>query len=329
VPCNNNPARANVLHLKKPLDELASEMRTDPEILKSTVSKSLDLLYRKREGRSRPFKDKKILTDWNGLMIAAFAKCAQALNSRVYAEIAKKGSNFILQTLRTQQGTLMHRYKDGEVAVEGMIDDYAFFIWGFIETYEATFLLNYLKAAIELQDIMIEQLWDESNAAFFYAPKHSEKVLIRNQEFNDSAIPSGNSVGLFNLIRLARLNGKIDYEEKAKALAGTVSSNDRHDNTMFLTAASFLIGPTYEIVIVGNPQSPETQNMLQSINSKFSPNKVVTFKATNDKTLENIAPYTGFMTAIDSKTTAYVCSNFRCKLPLTDTVKVLEALDNT
>jgi uncharacterized protein YyaL (SSP411 family) len=327
-PHNNTLAGANILHLKKPLDELASEIGSDPEILKSTVSKSVSLLYRKRQNRSRPFKDKKILTDWNGLMIAAFAKCAQALNSEEYVEVAKKASNFILQTLRTQQGTLMHRYKDGEVTIEGMVDDYAFFIWGLIETYEATFLPNYLEAAVELQNIMIEQFWDERYAAFFFAPKHSEKTLIRNKEFDDSAIPSGNSVALFNLVKLARLTGTTDYEEKAKALVRMVSSNARHDNTMFLTAASFLIGPTYEIVVVGDPQSPETRNMLQSINSIFSPNKVVLFKPTDDKTLDKIANYAMFMTMIDSKTTAYVCSNFKCELPLTDTAKVLEALDN-
>jgi len=215
-------------------------MRMDPEILKSTVSKSLKSLYRKRQKRPRPFKDRKILTDWNGLMIAAFAKCAQALNSDEYAKIAEKASNFILETLRTRKRVMMHRYKDGEVTVEGMIDDYAFFIWGLIETYEATLLLSCLQAAVELQDMMIKQLWDESNAVFFFAPKRDERLLVRNQEFNDGAIPSGNSVALSNLIRLARITGKTDYEEKARALAETVSFNARHDNAMFLAAVSFL-----------------------------------------------------------------------------------------
>jgi len=327
-PSNNNRARASILHLKGPLDQLASEMRVDPEILKSTVSKSLKMLYKKRQERARPFKDTKILTDWNGLMIAALAKCAQAFKLDEYAKVVGKASNLILETLRTRKGALMHRYKDDEVTVEGMIDDYAFFIWGLIETYEVTFKVDYLKAAVELQDMMIEQLWDESDAAFFFAPKRGEQLLVRNQEFNDGAIPSGNSVAVFNLIRLARLTGKTDYEEKARALAATVSLNARYDNTMFLTAASFLIGPTYEIVVVGNPQSLETHNMLQTVNSKFSPNKVVIFKPTNDKTLENLAPYTKFMTTTDSKTTAYVCRDFRCNLPLTEAARVLEALDN-
>jgi len=285
------------------------------------------MLYRKRQERTRPFKDEKILTDWNGLMITAFAKYAQALGSDAYAKVTEEASNFILETLRTREGALMHRYKDGEVTVEGMIDDYAFFIWGLIEMYEATFALDYLNAALELQDTMIDQLWDASDTAFFFAPKRGEQLLVRNKEFNDGAIPSGNSVAVLNLIRLARLTGKADYEEKARGLAATISLDAaRHDNTMFLTAASFLIGPTYEIVVVGDPQSPQTHSMLQSIKSKFSPNKVMLFKSTNDKTLENIAPYTRFMTTTDSKTTAYVCRDFRCSLPLTETAKVLEAL---
>jgi len=325
---DNNPAGTSILHLKKSLDQLASEMRMDPEILKSTVSKSLKMLYRKRQERARPFKDTKILADWSGLMIAAFAKCAQAVDSDEYARVAEKASNFILETLKTQEGALMHRYKDGEVTVEGMIDDYAFFIWGLIETYEATFELDYLKAAVELQNMMIEQLWDASDPAFFFAPKRDEQLLVRNKEFNDGAIPSGNSVAVLNLIRLARLTGKTDYEEKARALATTISLDARHDNTMFLAAASFLTGPTYEIVVVGDPHSSETHSMLQSVNSQFSPNKVMIFKPTNDKTLENIAAYTRFMTTTESKTTAYVCRDFRCSLPLTEIAKVLEALGN-
>jgi uncharacterized protein YyaL (SSP411 family) len=262
-------------------------------------------------------------------MIAAFSKCAQALNSQKYAEVAKKASTFILQKVRTQDGTLLHRYKDGEPAVEGMIDDYSFFIWGLIETYEATFILEYLRAAIELQDIMIEKFWDKEDEAFFFASTRSEKVLMRNKEFNDGAIPSGNSVALFNLVRLARLTGKVDYEEKAAALAKSINFHARYGNTMFLAAVSLLVGLTHEIVVVGDPHSSETWNMLQSINSKFYPNKVMLFKSHNDKTIDKLVNYTGFMTTTDSKTTAYVCSNFACRRPLTDTAKVLEALDAT
>jgi uncharacterized protein YyaL (SSP411 family) len=329
APTGSNESGTNILYLKKPLSELASEMHEDPELLEAAVQKTVRLLYKGRQSRSSPFKDTKILTDWNGLIIAAFAKCAQALNSQKYAEAAKKASNFILEKLRTQDGGLLHRYKDGQSAVEGMIDDYASFIWGLIETYEATFILDYLREALALQDIMIEEFWDKKDEAFFFASKRSENVLMRSKEFNDGAIPSGNSVALFNLIRLARLTGKVEYEEKAAALARTINSYSRYGNTMFLAAASLLVGPTHEIVVVGDSQSSETWNMLQSINSKFYPNKVMLFKSHNDKTIEKLVNFTGFMTTVDSKTTAYICSNFTCRHPLTDTAKVLEALDAT
>ena len=328
APTGSNESGANILYLKKSLNELASEMNEDPELLEAAVEKTVRLLCRRRQSRSRPFKDTKILTDWNGLMIAAFAKCAQALNSQKYAEVAKKASTFILERLRTQDGTLLHRYKDGEAEVEGMIDDYAFLIWGLIETYEATFILEYIRAAIELQEIMIEKFWDREEGAFFFTSKHSEKVLMHNKEFNDGAIPSGNSVALFNLIRLARLTGKVSYEEKAAALARSINSHARYGNSMFLAAVSLLVGPTYEIVVVGDPQSSETWNMLHSINSKFYPNKVMLFKSQDDKVMEKLINYTGAMTRVDSKTAAYVCSNFTCQSPLTDTAKVLEILDS-
>jgi uncharacterized protein YyaL (SSP411 family) len=318
---------ANILYMKKPLSELASELHRDYEDLEQFIERTTRVLFEARRKRVHPFKDTKILTDWNGLMIAAFAKCAQALNSEKYAEAAKKASTFILQKLRTQSSTLLHRYKDGESAVEGMVDDYAFLIWGLIELYEATYVLDYLEKALELQDMMIEELWDKQENAFFFSPRTAEKqVLLRIKEFDDGAIPSGNSVALFNMIRLARLTGRVEYEEKAAALSQTLNSNSGHRNTMFLAAAGFLVGPAYEVVVVGDPQSNTTSTMLQNINAIYCPNKVVLFKPENDKTLAEVANYARSMTTVDSKTTAYVCSNFVCSNPLTDVDQVLKAL---
>ena len=323
---DSDTIRANVLYLKRPLDALASEMKRDPQVLKEAVSRSARSLCRKRADRIRPFKDMKILTDWNGLMIAAFAKSAQAFGSQRFAEVAKKASDFILQVLRTPEGRLMHRFKDGDVAVVGMIDDYAFLVWGLIETYEATFCLDYLKAAIELQDVLLEQFWDERDEAFFYTSKQGEDMLMRTKEFGDGAVPSGNSVALFNLARLARLTARIDYEEKAAGLARTIRFKAGSNSTMFLTAASFVIGPTFEIVVVGESKSKDTWTMLRRINAKFSPNKTVLFKPDGDKTVGKIAGYTQSMVMAGSKATAYVCSNFKCGLPLTDPAKVLETI---
>ncbi len=152
---------------------------------------------------------------------------------------------------------------------------------------------------------------------------------MRNKDFRDGAIPSGNSIALLNLIRLARLTGDAHYEEKAAALAKAFSSHEEgipSQNTMFLTALDFFIGPAYEIVVVGNLHSKETRNMLQAIRTRFIPNKVVLFKGESDTSLENLAGFTKDMKAINNKVTVHICKNFVCSKPLTNVKEVLKIL---
>jgi uncharacterized protein len=326
TPAHDSISEENILHLKKSLDELTSEMHMSRNCLEAFIKRTTKALFKRRQKRIRPFKDTKVLTDWNGLMIAAVAKCAQAFNSEEYAKAAAKALEFIFRKMTTQNGTLLHMYKDGEAAVNGMIDDYAFLIWGLIETYETTYGSDWLRKALKLQDTMIERLWDGKDRAFFFAPETGERELPRTKEFSDGAIPSGNSVALLNLARLSRLTGRGDYEEKAAVLGQTISAHSGYRNTMFQTAATFLVGPAYEIVVVGDPQSRNTVDMLKNVNAVYCPNKVVLLKSSNDDISAEIADYTRFMKTIDSKTTAYICSNFICKSPLTDVNQVSRIL---
>jgi uncharacterized protein YyaL (SSP411 family) len=319
----------NILHFKRPLQELALELGTKPEELNTILEDARQKLYEVREKRIHPFKDDKILTDWNGLMIAALAKGAQAFNSAKYAEAAEKSINFVLSKLQTADGRLLHRYKDGEAAICGYLDDYAFLVWGLIELYEATFETRYLSEAVRLQDDMMRHFWDEEDGAFFYTSDDSEKLLTRHKEVHDGAIPSGNSIALLNVIRLARMTGKTDYEDKASALAKAISSRQEgitSQNTMFLTALDFLFGPSYEIVIVGNSQSQEAEDMVQALNTSFIPNKVVLFKKETDPNLENLIGFVKNMRTIDRKTTAYICRAFVCEKPITEVKEVVRYL---
>ena len=319
----------NILHFKKHLQELALELDTKSEKLPVILENARQKLYEVREKRIHPFKDDKILTDWNGLMIAALAKVAQAFNSIKYIEAAEKAINFVLGKLQTADGRLLHRYKDGEAAIGGYLDDYAFLVWGLIELYEATFETRYLGEALRLQDDMIKHFWDKEDGGFFYTSDDSEKLLTRDKEVHDGAIPSGNSIAVLNMIRLARMTGKTDYEEKASALAKAFSSRQEgisSQNTMFLTALDFLFGPSYEIVIVGNSQSRETKNMFQAVNTCFIPNKVVLFKKETDPSLDNVIGFVKSMKTIGGKTTAYICRAFVCEKPMTEAKEVLRYL---
>ncbi len=322
----------NILHLRKSLRELSLELGVKYEDLTSILRDARQKLFEARENRIHPLKDDKILTDWNGLMVAALAKGAQVFNSTRLSKAAETAVAFILQKLQRGDGRLIHRYRDGETAVDGNLDDYAFLIWGLIELYEATFALKYLREALRLQDDMLKHFWDKEGGGFFFTSDDSEKLLIRYKEFRDGAIPSGNSVALLNLVRLARMTGKANYEENAAALAKASTSYKEGTpslNTMFMTAWDFLVGPAYEVVIVGDQSSKETRNMLQAIRTRFIPNKVILFKKVNDKSLESLASFTKEMKAVDTTTTAYICVNFACRSPATNVEEVMKAFSDS
>jgi len=321
--------RKNILYLKKPIGELASELGMNPKELRKKLEEARKALLDAREKRVPPSKDDKILTDWNGLMIVALATAAQAFNEPAYREAAKRSAKFILEHLQTREGRLLHRFREGEAAQPGNFDDYAFFIWGLIELYEATFEHRFLSEAIRLQDVSIEHFWDADNGGFFFTADDAEKILIRHKEAQDGALPSGNSVALLNMLRLARMTGNEDYTLKAERLVKTFSPQVMQSpvyNTMFLTSLDFLFGPSYEIVLVGDLDSEETRGMLNSITTKFLPNKIILFKTIGDSKLEKIAGYTSSMKTIENKTTAYICKNFACKAPTTETCEVEKTL---
>jgi uncharacterized protein YyaL (SSP411 family) len=321
----------NVLHFRKSLPELSLDLGISHEESASVLRNVRQKLLEAREERVHPLKDDKILTDWNGLMIAALAKGAQVFNLTRLSEAAENAVGFILEKLQRVDGRLIHRYREGEATVDGNLDDYAFLVWGLIELYEATFDTRHLEEALRLQDDMLEHFWDKESGGFFFKADDSEKLLIRHKESQDGAVPSGNSVAFLNLIRLSRLTGKTQYEEKAATLAKAVSYNEEgtpSHNTMFLTALDFFIGPAYEIAIVGSPNSEETKNMLHAIRKKFVPNKVMLLKKAEQKNFENVAGFTKDMKMIDNKTTAYICRNFVCDKPMTEIKEVLKVIAN-
>jgi uncharacterized protein YyaL (SSP411 family) len=321
----------NILHFKEPLPELSSKLGVRYKELISVLRNVRQKLFEVREKRVHPLKDDKILTDWNGLMIAALAKGAQVFNLTRLSEAAENAVSFILEKLQRVDGRLFHRYREGEATVDGNLDDYTFLVWGLIELYEATFDTKYLEEALRLQDDMLEHFWDRENGGFFFKADDSERLLIRHKDFRDGAIPSGNSVAFLNLIRLSRMTGKTQYEEKAATLAKALSSQEEcapSHNTMFLAALDFLIGPTFEIAIVGSPNSEKTKNMLHAIRKRFIPNKVVLLKKTEQKNLESLAGFTKDMKTIDNKTTVYICRNFVCHKPMTEIEEVLKVIAN-
>jgi uncharacterized protein len=287
-------------------------------------------LFDIREKRIHPYKDNKVLTDWNGLMITALAKAARTFDNPDYAKAAERSFVFIRSKLMDGD-RLLHRYRDGESAVTGNVDDYAFVTWGLLELYETTFNVDYLKSAISLNDDLLTRFWDEKSGGLFFTADDAEELLIRHKDIYDGAIPSGNSAAMLNLLRLSRITGNTEYENKAQEIGRAFSSRVKQvpaGYTMLMAALDFGVGPSYEVVITGKHGSDDTNKMIDSLNSKYIPNKVVLFRPADEDIPEitGIAEYTKTQKSLNGRATAYVCLNFSCKQPTADINEMLQAL---
>jgi len=324
------------------LDE-ATKIKTGKNILHlrfgSTNTTNFDLesarkqIFEVREKRIRPHKDDKVLTDWNGLMIAAFAKAGYILNDPKYINSAKKAVNFIFNQMKNSGGRLLHRYREGGADILAFIDDYAFLIWGLINLYEATFDTLYLKKAVELTEEQLELFWDNTIGAFFFTAKDAESLLTRQKETYDGAIPSGNSVSMLNLLRLSQLTGNDDYEKKADYIGRVFAENVRANpvaHSFMIVAVDYAVGPTYSLVIAGDTGNEDTNHMLDEIRKNFLPNKSLIFRPTEklNPEIDNFSNFVQFFDKYEGKATAFVCINKTCKAPTNDINKAIEYLSS-
>lgn len=317
----------NILRMRATLEDAASVIGIHEDELRSRLEDIKRRLNTTRERRVHPAKDDKILTDWNGLMIAALGKAAQILNEQKYAEAAKNASDFALQRLCQPDGRLLHRYKD-EAGIAGNLDDYTFLIWGLIELYEAIFDVKYLKAALELNRDMIKHFWDVSSGGLYFTPDDGEPLPVRQKEIYDGAVPSGNSVAMLNLLKLSHLIGDPGLEERASALSSAFAASINRQplgHTMLMCALDFALGPSYEIALVDGQSSEGIAKMLDALRSKFLPNKVVLLASGKD--IHEIAEFTRDLSQLNGRATAYVCKGYKCELPTNDPEKMLELME--
>ena len=322
---------ASILHIPQPLPAFAQREKMPEEELEAVLRRGREKLYPVREKRVHPLKDDKILTSWNGLMIAALAKGAQAMQDPAFSGVAGRAADFILGQMRTPQGRLYRRYREGEVAIPGFLEDYAFLVWGLIELYEATFQVRYLEEAVHLNQMMIEYFWDEERGGFYFSGRENETLITRPKELYDGATPSGNSVAALNLLRLARMTGKTDLENKTERLLGAFAAAAAEAPmafTQFLNFLDFYLGPSQEIVLAGDPNWETSRAMGAEIQRRFLPNKVLLFRPEGEagKRLASLCPFVEGMHATGQKATAYLCEGYACKTPLTDPTALLSSL---
>ena len=237
-------------------------------------------LFDEREKRIHPFKDDKILTSWNGLMMAAFAYGARVLDEPSYLETAKNAWQFIVKNLQQEDGRLLARYRDGEADYLGYAADYAYLIWALIEMYQSSLDLEYLNLALKYNGDFMEYFWDDEQGGFFFYAKDAEQLLVRPKEIYDGALPADNSVAVYNLLRLSKFLVDEKLKDFAHKSIGHFARNINRNpsaHTFFLCAQLWDQYPGQEIVIVakdGIGNDLDSQEMIKAINKKFMPHNI-------------------------------------------------------
>ncbi len=310
---------------------LAQEFGVPAEEVPRRLEAAREKLFQARQRRIHPHKDDKVLTAWNGLMIAALAKASQAFGDPSYADAAGRALAFLESKLIREDGRLLARYRDGESAHPAYLDDYAFLAWGLLELYEATFAARHLDGALKLAREMERLFKDDREGGYYFSGLDGEPLLARAKEIYDGATPAGNSVAALVLLRLGRMTGDSSLERAAegifRAFSGSVSRNPSA-HTQLLAAVDFALGPTREIVIAGEAGDETARAMVRAVSSRFLPRKVLLWNTPKEsRLLETVAPFTKSQTPVSGSAAAYVCENYACRAPVTSVAGLVPLLD--
>jgi uncharacterized protein YyaL (SSP411 family) len=315
----------NILHLTISIEQLAHMFDQDVTTVTARLEAAKARLFDVREQRVKPFRDEKILTAWNGLMVSGVVKAATVLDEPDALRMARDTLAF-LQRHMVRDGRLLRVYKDGQAKLNGYLDDYAFLVAALLDTFEATFERAYFEPAEALTATMLDEFWDEDNGAFFFTGKSHETLISRTKSAFDQAMPSGVAVATRNLLRLYHYTGREDYLQRAEQVLRLLKRFMEQQPFGFgsmLTALDFYLRKPQEIVLVGNPSEAGAQALLQTIHQQYLPNKTLILidPERREETLSGLPLLRDVLadkTQVDGKATVYVCHNFTCSLPATD-----------
>lgn len=280
-------------------------------------------LFAEREKRVKPFRDEKVLTAWNGLMLAAFADAARVLNNGEYLQIAEQNAKFILTHLLAT-GRLLRTWKDGRAKLNGYLEDYANVTDALVELYQATGNIAYITEASRLADRMITEFWDEESGGFFFTSNDHEELIVRNKDFYDNATPSGNSAAADVLLKLAKFIADDRYERFAVTTLRLAASQIRRFPQGFgraLSALEFHVGATKELVIIGK----KGNELEREIKGRYLPDAVVILSSEPVSDSATV-PLLKDRTMIDGRPTVYVCEDFVCQRPVTSVAELKKSV---
>jgi hypothetical protein len=315
VTAQGNFEGKNILQVARDFDVIAAMYHRD----KSKVERRLDAARRElfiaREQRVKPARDEKVLTSWNGLMLAAFAEAARALGRDDYRALAERNADFILTELRDNNGRLQRSWKDGTVRIDGFLEDYANLIEGLLALYQTTFDERSFIAARGLADTMLE-LFSDPRGGFYDTSRAAEKLVTRPKDVQDNAVPSGNAMAATVLLKLGAYTGERGYTEAAERALQLVQHALAVAPTGFaqwLCALDFALGKPKEIAMVGDPQG--ARELLKVVSREYHPNQVVAYAIEGDA---SAIPLLHTRVSLKNRATAYVCQSFTCQMPVTE-----------
>ena len=322
----------NILIERHTIAETAKQFQKTEEEIRKLLTQSREKLFSIRTQRPRPHLDDKIIAAWNGLMISAYARAAQVLDNPRYLEIATRNAKFLRTNLYEEKSKLLYRnYRGGRSDIEGFADDYAFVIQGLLDLYEASFDVEWLKFAVELQETQDRFFFDGKNDGYFSTSGKDESVFLRMKDDNDGAEPAASSVAALNLLRLAQFRDNKQMAGRARKTIDAFATTLSHFPSampQMLVALDAASSKPRQIVIAGKREVPETKALLREVNRHFLPKTILVLAdgAEGQKYLGEKNEAIGAMSPIDGKSAAYVCENFTCKAPVTDPRELAELL---
>jgi uncharacterized protein YyaL (SSP411 family) len=320
----------NILNITRELSEIAAKEKVTLEELSASLDRSRQILFAAREKRVKPARDEKVLTAWNGLMLASFAEAAAVLDRSDYLEAAQRNARFVLDNLRRDQ-LLLRTYKDGQAKLNAYLEDYAFFIDGLVTLFETSGELLWIDEARALTNKMIEEFWDDEDGGFFFTGRSHEDLIVRSKDFFDNATPAGNSVAVEVLLRVGLLTDNSDYQRRATTILRLMAATMQRYPSGFgriLCALDFHLGRPQEIAIIGAAGAQETRLLLNEIWQLYLPNKVVAQSSPNDTAGAEVIPLLRDRPQLNGQATAYVCEHFTCKQPVTNPAELASQLQH-
>ena len=323
TPQGNFEHATSILSEYRTIEEVAVEFDLEPGQVERRLNASRARLLEARGRRPRPHRDDKIITAWNGLMISAFARGGRVLGDAALTARAERAATFVWENLWDQGGRKLARtWREGRRGGAGQLDDHAHLAYGLLDLYQATFDPGWLERAVTLTEVQLERFWDEQAGAFYESPAGDASIRVRMKDGFDGAEIAGNSIAVWNLVRLGALQGREDWRSRAERTldyyAGRLGEFPAAMPRM-LAAFDLAQSPPRHVVVAGDPAEPRTRALITEFDRRYLPHDLMLLAGSGSaRPLDSLVPWTASLAPPGGEAAAFVCVDYACRLPIHD-----------